>query len=339
MPTQTPPNPGRAKRALPVAGAQSVATPPKVRPDFFIVGAPKCGTTALSDYLAAHPDIFMARKEMHFFGRDLHFGGQFYRRAEAEYLAEFAGWDGERRVGEASVWYLFSETAAAEIKAFNPDSRIIIMLREPAEMMYSLFRYFQYDGNEPLADFEAALQAEPQRRAGKKLGRQTYLAQALAYRETARYHRQVQRYFETFGRARVEVVLYEDLAANPAAVYHDTLEFLEVDTAHRLPRFERVNPAKTIKSRALRAVLRDPAVRTAVLSVRPLLPNAVFKGFQRVEEVLHGINASTERPQPLDPKLKARLRGEFAGEVAKLSRLIGRDLACWTANSEPRKCR
>lgn len=339
MPTQIPTDSVQIKRAQSVSGAEATGVPPRARPDFFIVGAPKCGTTAMSDYLAAHPDIFMARKEMHFFGRDLHFGGQFYRRAEPEYLAEFASWAGERRVGEASVWYLFSETAAAEIEAFNPGSRIIIMLREPAEMMYSLFRYFQYDGNESLATFEAALEAEPQRRAGEKLGRQTYLAQALGYRETARYTQQVQRYFKVFGRERVQVVLYDDLAANPAAVYRDTLKFLEVDAEHRLPCFERVNAAKTIKSRALRAVLRDPAVRTAVLSVRSLMPNAVFKGFQRVEEVLHGINSSADRPEPMDPKLKAALRSEFAGEVADLSRLIGRDLACWTSNPEPRKCR
>ena len=86
------------------------------KPDFFIVGAPKCGTTALNDYLAMHPDIYMARKEMHHFGADLRFGNQFYRRNKDAYLAEFDTWNGQSLVGEASVWYLFSQTAAEEIK-------------------------------------------------------------------------------------------------------------------------------------------------------------------------------------------------------------------------------
>ena len=289
----------------------------------------------MSDYLAGHPEIFMGRKEMHFFGSDLRFAEHFYRRGEREYLAEFASWAGQQRVGEASVWYLFSEKAAAEIQAFSPSARIIIMLREPVEMMYSLFNYFRFDGNEPLASFEAALAAEPERRAGRGLGRQTYLAQGLVYHETARFARQVRRYIEVFGRERVRVVLHEDLAADAAGVYRDTLKFLGVDAGHSLERFERVNAAKTVKSRALRAVLNDPAVRSTVLAVRPLLPNAVFNGFHRIERFLQGLNSSVERPQPLAPELKARLRREFAGEVAELSELIGRDLSNWTTPARP----
>src|SRR5215831_7215316 len=120
------------------------------RPDFFIVGAPRCGTTAMGQFLAAHPDIFMSRKEMHVFGKDLHFGKRFYRRSLETYVSEFAGADAKKRAGEGSVWHLFSTQAAAEIKAFNPEARIIIMLRDPVEMMFSLYHEFRWDGNEHL---------------------------------------------------------------------------------------------------------------------------------------------------------------------------------------------
>jgi hypothetical protein len=335
MLSQRPIAPVPAKRAA----RRSHPPQARVRPDFFIVGAPKCGTTALSDYLANHPDIFMARKEMHFFGRDLRFAPHFYRRAEPEYLAEFAGWKGQARIGEASVWYLFSEKAAAEIKAFNPAARIIILLREPVDMMYSLFRYFQYDGNEPLASFASALQAEPDRRAGRRLGRQTYFAPGLVYRDAARYAPQVERYLQVFGRDRVLVLLYEDLAANPAAVYRDTLRFLGVDDSYSLAEFPRVNAAKTIRSRALRAVLNDPTARSAMLAIRPLLPAPVFNGFHQVENVLKRINSRSQRPVPLAPRLKAELRREFAPEVARLARLLGRDLSPWTKPGEPSRHR
>src|SRR5260370_5319469 len=200
----------------------------KVKPDFFIVGAPKCGTSAMVQYLAARPDIFMARKETHVFGQDLRFGPRFYRRDHEAYLAEFDAWDGEDRVGEASVWYLFSTSAAAEIKAFNPEASIIIMLREPAEMLHSLYRQFLYGGNEHLSSFAEALAAEDDRQAGRRISRQTYLAQALAYRQIARYTEQVRRYFDVFGRERVHIIVYDDFAADPAAAYRDTLEFLDL---------------------------------------------------------------------------------------------------------------
>ena len=144
----------------------------------------------------------MARKEMHHFGADLRFGSQFYRRDPSAYLNEFAGWNGQHRVGESSVWYLFSQQAAAELKAFNPEARAIVMLREPAEMLHSLYYSFRFDANEHLPTFEAALAAESDRRAGRNLAPQTYLAQGLVYRDTVRYTDQVKRYFEAFGRER-----------------------------------------------------------------------------------------------------------------------------------------
>jgi len=330
MLTQPPPDPVQANRAAAASGSQ-LENQREARPDFFIVGAPKCGTTAMDDYLGAHPDIFMGRKEMHFFGSDLRFAQHFYRRAEREYLAEFAGWKGQRRIGESSVWYLYSEKAAAEIKAFSPAARIIIMLREPVSMLYSLYRYFRYDGNEPLPTFAEALAAEPERQAGRALGRQTYFAAGLAYHDAAHYARQVRRYFEVFGRDRVQVILFEDLTTDAAAVYRRTLEFLDVDATFQPPRFERVNAAKTIKNRAVQAVLNEPRLRSAVLAVRPCLPNVLFRGLDRIRARMQALNSSEERPQPLEPELKARLRREFAPEVAELSALIGRDLSHWTA--------
>ena len=213
---------GKALTTHSVAGGEG--------PDVFIVGAPKCGTSAMHQYLAAHPDIYMAKKEMHTFGGDLRFGPQFYRRNLQEYLAEFAARKGQRRAGEASVWYLFSTQAAAEIHAFNPEARIIIMLREPAEMLHSLYYQFRFDGNEHLPTFAEALAAEPDRRAGRGIPRQAHFAQGLVYRDTARYTEQVRRYFDVFGRERVHVIIYDDLAADVSATYCKTLDFLGVDS-------------------------------------------------------------------------------------------------------------
>ena len=132
------------------------------RPDFFIVGAPKCGTTAMIDYLKQHPEVFVPdRKELDFFGRDLVFKG--HRLTEEEYLGFFSRATAEKRAGEGSVWYLHSKTAALEIKDFSPNARIIIMLRNPLDMMYSFHSQRLYNGNEDIENFSAALDAEAER--------------------------------------------------------------------------------------------------------------------------------------------------------------------------------
>jgi hypothetical protein len=300
------------------------------KPDFFIVGAPKSGTTALDHYLSARPDIFMARKEMHFFGADLGFAPQFYRRNLSAYAAEFEGWNGQRRSGESSVWYLMSSQAAAEIKAFNPEARIIIMLRDPIEMLHSLYYTFRWDGNEHLPTFEEALAAQEDRRAGRRITRQTYFAPGLIYREVIRYTEQVRRYFNVFGRDRVRVIIYEDFAANVATTCRETLQFLEVDTTQIQNDFKPINANKFVKSRALRALLSDRFVRSSVLAIRPLLPRGVFSAMQKVDARIRKLNSRHGGRPPLSSELREQLKREFAPEVERLSILLERDLSRWT---------
>ena len=146
--------------------------------------------------------------------------------------------------GESSVWYLFSRRAAAEIKAFNPDSRIIIMLRDPVEMLHSLYYQYRCDGNEQLPTFDQALGAEADRRAGKRIARQAYFVQGLLYREVVRYADQVRRYFDVFGRDRVRVIIYDDFVLDAAGTYRDTLEFLEISSSRLDNVFKVVNPSR-----------------------------------------------------------------------------------------------
>lgn len=266
---------------------------------------------------------------MHFFGADLRFGPQFYRRDQEAYLEEFRAWNGQCHAGEASVWYLFSKSAAAEIKAFSPDARILILLREPAEMLYSLYSYFRFDGNESLPTFAEALAAEDDRRAGRRLGGQTYFAQGLAYRRTVCYAEQVERYFAAFGRERVRVLLFDDFAADPVGACQKTLNFLELD-AHRMRAdFKVINGARSARSLGVQAVLGNPRARAAVLAVRPWLPRAAFTAMRNVETWLRRVNARVEPRPCLDPRLRDQLRGEFVPEVERLSRLLGRNLAAW----------
>ena len=299
------------------------------RPDFFIVGAPKCGTTALAAYLAAHPDIYMAQKEMHFFGADLHFGPQFFRRDCDAYRAEFAQWNGQTRTGEASVWYLFSKQAAAEIKAYSPDARIVILLREPVSMLYSLYHQFLYDGNEHLPSFEEALAAENDRGMGQRITRETYFVQGLAYRAVVRFTEQVQRYFDLFGRERVHVIIYDDLAADTIGTYRATLSFLGVSNSVDIP-IGPINTNMSVKSPFLRVILNDPLVRGTAIALRSWLPKPFFSLVQNVGISISELNKRPAQRHPMDHGLKLTLQREFAPEVERLSALLNRDLTHWS---------
>lgn len=331
-----PPSPFAAEKSLPQVGQKKGRSHNK-SPNFFIVGAPKGGTTALNQYLSSHPDVFISNKEMHYFGSDLNFGPQFYRRDLKAYLAEFENWDGQARAGETSVWYLYSQKAAAEIKAFNPDARIIIMLREPVATVYSLYHQFRCDGNENLNTFEEAMAAEDDRRAGHRIPRQCFFPQGLVYRSIPLYTEQVKRYFDAFGRERVQVIIYDDFAANTPGVYRNTLDFLGVCPSRIDPKidFGVVNANQTVKSTFLRAILQDPLVRGTAIALRSRLPKPVFALIQKAGLRLSSFNVQAKKRLELAPELQRSLRRQFAPEVEKLSDLLGRDLTHWSNPERP----
>jgi hypothetical protein len=210
------------------------------RPNFFIVGAPKCATSALSEYLKQHPDVFMSEeKEPHYFCTDIKTPRGIVN--EEKYLALFADSGDAKRSGEASVLYLYSENAASEIKAFSPEAKIIIMLRNPVDMMYSWHSERLYVGHETIEDFEAALEAEEDRKKGLWNPPCDYSVKVFFYRDIARFSAQVKRYFDVFGRNNVHVIIFDDLKKDIAKVYRNTLEFLEIDPTFQ-PEFPVVNP-------------------------------------------------------------------------------------------------
>jgi hypothetical protein len=293
------------------------------RPDFFIVGAPKCGTSALTHCLNQHPEIFMPE------GRDpTYFGSDLYKEnppSLSDYLSFFERAGSARRVGETSVWYLYSKRAAAEIEAFDPDARIIIMLRNPVDKMYSHHSQLVYSGNEDIENFEAALGAEPYRREGLRIPQTNHRPEGLLYREAARFAGQVERYLNVFGRERLHVVVYGDFHHDAPATYRRILEFLGVSPDFE-PRFTVVNPNKYTRSKALRSFLQEPPETMRSLT-RSVLPGLVR---YRVKEVARRFNTRYEPRPPMDPELGRRLRREFAPEVERLGGLLDRDLSHWS---------
>ena len=293
-------------------------------PDFYIVGAFKCGTTALYDYLRPHPQIFMPfHKEPLFFGDDL--TRRYGRMTRDQYEALFAGARPGQRIGEASAWYLYSRSAAQEIKAAAPEAQIIVMLRNPVDVMYAQHSQLLFNQRENLADFGEALAAEADRRAGRRIPPGALRREALFYRHSVRFAEQLQRYFEVFGRERVHVIVHDDLVADAAGVVRDTFAFLGVDPEVAVD-LEIRNPNRRARSGVLqRLIFRPPGPLRRVV---PLLRR--FPLVHRLRDTLVSANSVPEARRPMDPELRRRLTAELEPEVAALGELIGRDLAAWS---------
>lgn len=291
-------------------------------PDFFLVGAPKCGTTALNDYLAAHPEVFMCpRKESHHFCADW---SPHYLSGRAEYLALFAAARDEKRLGESSVWHFYAPRAAAAIRQFCPAAQIIVMLRNPLEMIHALHAHRLFIASEDLADFSDALAAEPARRRGEQLPAWPHPIPGLFYRELTDYAPHLARFFDTFGRERVRVIIYDDFRADTARAYRETCAWLGVDDGFA-PEFRVVNAAKRVRSRTLRAWLDDPPALLRRLG-HPFLTQPARHNFLRR---LRRLNTRHVPRPPLDESLRRALQDEFRPAVERLSALLNRDLTHW----------
>ncbi|MFQ5334771.1 MAG: sulfotransferase domain-containing protein [Flavobacteriales bacterium] len=293
------------------------------KPDFFIVGAPKCGTTFLNDYLHAHPDIFMAKKEIHFFGSDL--GIIQPPLSEEQYLAYFSEGAHSALLGESSAWYLFSKRAAREIHAFNPRSKIIIMLRNPVDMIRSLHRQFIFDLDEHEPDFERAISLEGERRAGKKLPDSKNFNKLPSYIESATYAPQLKSYLDVFGREAVHIILFEDIAENAHEVYSGALQFLGAPPF--VPaRFEAKNVGRDLKNLHLHRTIDrpSPAVKTIV---RTLIPSK--RSREKIAAFLYRRNIRYVAATPISEAMEKKLAGIFEQDIREVEKLIGRNLQHW----------
>jgi hypothetical protein len=295
------------------------------RPDTFIIGAFKAGTTAMYEYLRAHPQVFMSvPKEPMYFGADL--TPRYRRMTEEEYLALFRDASESQRAGEASPWYLYSKDAPREMLEFASSAQAIVLLRNPVDVMYAQHSQLVFNKREDIADFAAALAAEEDRRAGRRLPSYALRPEALYYRHSVRFADQLRHWFEVFGRERIHVVLFDDLVADPRAAYRATLEFLGMDPSFEVD-LSVYNPNRRARSGLIqRLIFAPPRPVRALFGKLRSLPVA-----HRVRDRLVSANSRRAARPEMDPALRRSLTQEFAPQVADLGQLIGRDLSAWSA--------
>jgi len=297
---------------------------PGYRPGFFLVGAPKAGTTSMNGYLAGHPDIFMASKELHYFSGESFSDPSIKERDLSWYLSKFSAAGNKRLIGEASVFYLSSKTATYHIKQFEPDAKILIHVRSPSDLILSYHSALLYEGFESIKDIWQALMAETQRRAGINIPFACRIPRVLYYSEIGRLGEQVKHFFAVFGRENVLVNVFDDLARDPASVYRKTLAFLGADD-FSLTKFEIENGNKVLRSDLLARFLRTPPQSARML--KRVIPRPIRAD---ITMGLRRLNTRHVSRAAATPEVIAYLKREFAADVELLSNLLGRDLTYWS---------
>jgi hypothetical protein len=317
------------------AGGGSAVQPLDRRtPGFFIVGHPKCGTTALYEMLRTHPQIFMPElKEPWFLADDMAPRFQPPRSAPPfetleQYLELFADAEPGQRIGEASSAYLISSTSARQIAELRPDARIVAILREPASFLRSLHLQLLRTHVESQKDFGKAIALEPARRAGRRIPRRSHRPQLLLYSGHVRYVEQLRRYREHFRPEQILTLIYDDFRADNKQTVRAVRRFLEVEQDVPVEVKDANPTVKRMRSQQLDelvnvvAVGRGPVSRAVKAGVKAVTPGAVReRALQAAQR--HLIMA---RPQPPDEELMLDLRRRFKGEVVALSEYLDRDL-------------
>jgi len=279
------------------------------KPNLFIVGHTRSGTTSLTSYLDQHPDVFMIHNKKGYFGFETEYG------SEEEYLEVFSNAQNEKIIAEKCTDYLLCPDTAEKLNSFSPDSKIIIMLRNPIEQTHSLHRYLLNETLETCDNFQDALKAEESR---KKESNSKKYSPHIFYREQMKYSKMVKRYLDIFGKDQVMVIILDDLKNNVSDVYKKICTFLNIDSTFK-PEFEVKNASRAYRSKKLQIIFK-----TTPESIKKFIRKIPFS-----QNFYKKINYPEKKIPTINPKLKQQLQQEMLPEITILSRLLNRDLTFW----------
>jgi Sulfotransferase family len=291
----------------------------RFKPNFFVVGTFKGGTTSIHRYLSQHPDIFMpALKEPRYFAYDPdnpdHRNADAERypvRSEEDYLDLFNGVAGERAIGEASPIYLDSPLAPGRIARFNPDAKIIVSLRDPISRAVSGYQMWVRSGKEHRTMTEAL-------RPGER------------WIEGSLYAEKLGRYYDNFPSQQIKVLLFDDLVADATSTVEKLFEFVGVAPNYVPDTRERFNAGGMPRSRIVQSILhrvkhivhRNPALKR-------LAPGWLRRAYGMVKiRNLDRISIPTE--------IDRMLAQYYASDVEEVARLTGLQTDVWRLHERAR---
>ncbi|MBT2988530.1 MAG: sulfotransferase [Candidatus Thiodiazotropha sp. (ex Ctena orbiculata)] len=286
--------------------------------NFFIVGAPKAGTTAMRDYLDQHPGIFMCDpKEPHYFSEDL----ESYRAAKNidEYNSLFAEARDEHKIlGDASVFYMYSDCAIKNVHDYNPEAKILVMLRDPVNLVHSFHAQLLFSRQEVIDDFEEAWNLCAERKKGMSIPRTCTEPKLLYYDEIGKFHQQLDNIYKYFNKDQVMVITFNDFISNTKDKFNEVLDFLDLSAEGVEVDFKVVNESKRYIFKSLGTATQRP----------PELLNKLVQGIKKTFGIkkfglmnrIHEYNILHEKRKALSQEMKNKIYASYREEIENLEK-------------------
>jgi len=284
--------------------------------DFFIVGAPKAGTTSLYHYLNEHPQVEMSsQKEPDYFSDKAIQSQDFYYSAnridtEEKYNRLFNTQKKDVIFGEASVSYLFYPTVAQDIKAYNPMAKIIIMLRNPIERAFSHY----------LMDYRLGLVSDSfEEIINKKSKHKNAHLFYQQYIKVGEYTTQLKRYFDVFDKENILLIDYEEFKSDVTGVVNSVYSFLNVSADFSANLNKKHNTFTMPKNKLIRFVYSFVIIRNTLSFI---FPKNIMKAVRLI------LFTKDKKPKLLE-ETRSQLKYYFSNDVRILGDLIGKDYSKW----------
>ena len=284
--------------------------------DFFIVGAPKAGTTSLYHYLNEHPQVEMSlQKEPDYFSdKAIQSQGLYYNKnridTEEKYNGLFNTQKKDVIFGEGSVSYLFYPTVAQDIKAYNPNAKIIIMLRNPINRAFSHY----------LMDYRLGLVSDSFKDIiNKKSKHKNAHLFYQQYIKVGEYTTQLKRHFDIFDKQNILLIDYEDFKSDVASTVDAVYSFLNVSTEFSADVNKKHNTFTMPKNKLIRFVYSFAVIRN-ILSF--IFPKNIVKAVRFM------LFKKDKKPKLLE-ETRNQLKHYFSNDVRILGDFIGKDYSKW----------
>ena len=283
--------------------------------DFFIVGAPKAATTSLHHYLSQHLDVEMSsKKEPNYFSdeslqKEKMYYGEHRVDTIEKYHALFDRDDAILR-GESSVSYLYYQDVPCNIKAYNSQAKIIIILRDPIERAFSHY----------LMDYRLGLISESFKKVITKRSKHpnSYLYYQQ-YVSVGEYSQQVKRYLDVFSQENILIIDYDEFKNNTSAVFKETLNFLALKDHFKIDFEKKYNTYSMPSNIVIRYIYSFVTFRKFISAI---LPQRLINNFRNI------FFKSSEKPQ-MSSQERSILIDHFRDDINSLSKLLNRDFSKW----------
>jgi|AP45_3_1055517.scaffolds.fasta_scaffold09169_3 hypothetical protein len=292
----------------------------QLTPNFFIIGAPKCGTTSLSIYLAEHPNVVMSLpKEPHYFSTDIENGRI---TDQSKYLACFSANQNSSAIGDASTLYLYSKVAINNILAFNKDAKFIVMLRNPTEVAFSFHQLALKIFSETETNFEKAWYLQTERAIGNHVPKGCPDLKLLLYGEIAKFGFQVDRLLSKVNRHKVHFIYFDDFINKTDKIIQSVFNFLELTPNLQID-YQIHNKTKRIQYPQFTKMVN------IALGVKKSLG---IKSEFGIAARIHKKNITDGTPNQLNLSTLRMLADYFEKDIQTLSTLLNKDFSNWSLN-------